>query len=342
MDLDTVFKPSLNETIFTLDQTYAFLDKHKTEELASFAEALEVRFNENQFYLVIDNEVFLFTRDSFLDFCTLLGISKTFANKIPNELLLQCIEKMLSTSLVKIRFEVRDKNVIAQCKKEAFSRIDPETFFQEADPVFNRSNFREANIGDNLVTMLVEPRGKSTIQVANDPFEIGVSFSLGLGKGLLEAQPYSLRHCCTNIASSYSRTPRNNLIQRLSPKTPGSYNRLVDSFEDKLYDNYKEELSGRIELCMQAPLTEYDYCLVFNNLKPLLGGEVALALLNVDKFRHAEIMSEVKAKHLRDEKADNPLEDLSKWETWNQVTAAAKGYVGEDRIALQSVGGLLV
>jgi hypothetical protein len=342
MDLDTVFKPSLNDTLFTLDETYAFIKKHKTEEVLSFAEELEIRFNENQFYLVIDNEAFLFTRDSFMEFCTLLGISKTFANKIPNDLLLQCIEKMISTSMTKIRFEVRDKNVIAQCKKETFSRIDPHTFFQEADPIFLKSKFREANIGDSLITMLVEPNGKSTIQVANDPFEIGIEFRLSLGKSLLEARPYSLRHACTNIASSYSKTPRNNLVQRLSTKTQGSYNRLIDSCEDKLFDTYKEELSTRIEECMKASMTEFDYCTVFNNLKPLLGVEVALALLNTDKFRHAEIMAEVKAKYLREETTVVPLEDFSKWDCFNSVTAAGKGYTGEERIFLEEIGGMLV
>jgi hypothetical protein len=341
MDLDTKFASSLHQTIFSLDETKSFLSDHQTEEIVGFVEDLVVEETNKEFSVKIDGGPLKFTRDSFFEFCTLLGISRAFAYKIPNDLLLECIVKMLDTSIAKIRFIVRDKDVICQCKKEAFSRLDSVAFIQEADGLLRKNTFREASISDHRVSFLLEPKESPTIRIADDPFEVGISFSLGLGEGLITGNPYSLRHCCTNIASSLSKVPRQNLVQKQSQKTQGSiYSRMLENYQGDLYSLYQEELKNRLEECMKAPLLETEYCQAFNGLKPILGQEVALSLLNVDKFQHFEILALAKANTLKNSPAQ--VEGLNKWDTLSQISAAAKGYLGEERILLQEIGGMLL
>ena len=56
-----------------------------------------------------------------------------------------------------------------------------------------------------------------------------------------------------------------------------------------------------------------------------------------------ETISLIKLKKSRNEFSEpSDIKEINKYDLFNHITAAALGYTGDDRVALQEIGGLLL
>jgi len=125
----------------------------------------------------------------------------------------------------------------------------------------------------------------------------------------------------------------------------GYYNRLVDRYTDSLYQEFLAELDTRLSrLTSGKQLTDIQYDDVFHSLNKIVGKEIALTWIGISPDIHEEIMANIKVKKFRKEFEFKNASDLEidPYNLFNHITAAALGYTGDDRVALQEVGGLLL
>lgn len=360
MNSDTNFKAPLSFSTTNVDEAANFLVDNKVEELPTFTESITHAYEPEtkRFHITVDNEQLDFTRDAYLEFCGLIGIPGAFADRIPNDLLIQCVDEMLSTSNHKVRFLVRNKNIIVGSRRDNFVSVKPTEFLECASDLISNHAFREANIGDQGTALLFEPLKDSEISPTTgnvqDRFSIGVEFMFGMDffgrakSGLVSAYPYSLRHVCINIAGTTPTNPKWQLVETVTRKKNGAYdfyNRLLENYTGERYQAYLNDITERIEKVAGKNLTDFEYDKTYSRLSRLLGKEVSLAIIGIDEEEHEGIMTDIqykKKKNTFSKEAATELENLDMFELFNSVTAAAKGYNGIDRSRLQAIGGTLL
>lgn len=351
MHSDTHFAPELSFTTPNQKEAVEFLVTHEAEERPIFTESIEHHYNaeSKEFQIKAENQELRFTRPAYYEFCAQLGIPNRFAERIPNELLLQCVDEMLSDNNLKVRLIVRDKNIVSGCKRDSYIPVNPREFMEAGQMLFDNHLFREASISDHGTSFLFEPLTEQIItpstQNVDDKFNVGIAFGLGYQTGLVEAHPYSLRHCCINVAITPSETPKYNLVEKVKRKSGARYyDRLLENYTSDRYKTYMAELNNRIAKVINRRMTDHEYVRAFTPLNRMLGKEVSFALIGIDEDRHKEIMAEVAFKKAKDnwDKNVKELEDLDVFEVFNSITAAAKGYNGLDRVRMQSIGGSLL
>ena len=229
MNSTTVFAPELNLSTSDPKEALDFVSQHEAQEIPLFTEAIIHRYDETakEFIIEAESHPYRFTQPAYLEFCHQLGIPERFANKIPNDLLIRCVDEMLAASNEKIRLIVRDQNVIARCQRDTYVATNPREFFQAGEVLFQNHLFREASLSDRGTSILFEPLSGQMIQpnVENpsDQFNVGIAFGLGFQTGLIEAHPYSLRHVCLNVAITRSEVPKYNLVEKLKRKGSSKY-----------------------------------------------------------------------------------------------------------------------
>lgn len=352
MTSDTKFAQELNKSLTDIQEARDFLTTHETQEVPVFMEALVHSYDagEKSFHLSAEGQRFRLTRTAYMEFCQQIGIPGKFADRIPNDLLIRCVDEMLDSTNDKVRLLVRDKDVICGVKRDSYIGTNPRDFLGAADRLLAGHMFREANISDEGSSLLFEPMSGQMIQPSvenlNDRYNIGIAFQIGQSGGLLEAHPYSLRHVCTNVAVTRSESTKHQLVEKVRRANVNRYyERLLESYETDRYTVYMQELSNRISRAINEPLTDWNYAQAYGQTAKLLGKEVTLALLGVAEDRHNEIQQEIKTKKLRDKwrrEDSTALDELSLYEVFNSVTAAARGYSGLERSRLQEIGGELL
>lgn len=346
MDPETKFAPALDFTSSDLPTTIEFLERHSVEEIACFTENVVHSSVDKQFMLDIEGQKFTLTEKAYLDFCQNIGIPKAFASKIDSKLLETNVDEMLSFGAKKLRVFVRNKNVICAVKQFSFIRSNPITFLEAGKEIFNNSIFREASISDSGATFLMEPKiGDPLIPGSiDDKYSMGMAFQIGYSGGRLAAVPYSLRHACLNIALTKPDIIRSRLVERIKAGKPmGYYNRLVDRYTAPLYQEFLFELTKRLSGVITGPMTDILYDRVFSALSKVVGKEISMNWFGVDEDSHVETISLIKLKKSRNEFSEpSDIKEINKYDLFNHITAAALGYTGDDRVALQEIGGLLL
>jgi len=352
MTSDTKFAQEINWSTQDIKEARDFLATHEVQEVPVFMEALVHSYDagEKSFRLSAEGQQFRLTRTAYMEFCGTIGIPGKFADRIPNDLLIRCVDEMLDDTNDKVRLLVRDRDVICGVKRDSFIHTNPRDFLSAADGLLNSHQFREANVSDEGTSLLFEPMANQMIapNVVNpdDRYNIGITFQLGYDAGLLEAHPYSLRHVCTNVAVTRSEAPKYRLVEKVRRASLGRYySRLLENYESDRYVVYTQELSNRIARAINEPLTDWNYVRAFGPTAKLLGKEVALALIGVDEDKHNELMQEIKFKKAREEwrrEDSTALDGLALYDVFNSLTAAAKGYSGAERSRLQEIGGELL
>ncbi len=344
MNPDTKFALDLSHSSVDVKEVKDFLEKHRAEPIRVFSEDITHRYDEAEKTPMIQMEgsEFRFTSSAYYQFCQLVGLPTAFAMRIPAGLAQQNMEVLLDgEDSRKIQFMVRDTNVICGAFNTNHIHTEPLTFFDSAAQLLKKQLFREASISDWGTSFLFEPGTDSTIEpVTGDSFNIGMGFQVGFSSGRIQADPYSLRHCCLNIAITASEFPRYRLLEKLKAKPSNlPYSRIIENYEGGIYQHLMKELSERLAAAMSLRMTDETYVNTFNGLQKVVGKEISLHWLDIEKEQHDEIVSNFKLK----EDGEAPI-DLEKdqYESFNRITAAAKGYTGMDRIKLQEIGGRLI
>lgn len=352
MHSDTVFSPALNYTSPDLTAVRDFLKVHETEERPCFTEAIKHHYDEaaRRFGIMADGQALAFTREAYLEFCSVLGIPGKFADRIPNDLLTRNVEEMLDDNNQKVRLLIRDGNIVSGVKSDNYVTTNPRSFIEAAEPLLESHLFREASVTDGGTSLLFEPLKEQTIAPdvvkPDDRYNIGIAFDLGYKVGIVEARPYSLRHVCTNVAISASDAMKHRLVEKL--RRNGSaryYSRLLENYTSEAYKEWMQEVSNRIAKALNEPMTDFGYMATFGSLNKLVGKEVALAIIGVSEDTHDGIILDVNYKKKKggfSQEDSTAISDLQLYDVFNSVTAAGKGYSGRERVRLQEIGGALL
>ena len=354
MDSATKFSQPLCFTSQDLNEVTQKLEENKTEDIPLFMEDFLVDYlpPDKIFQAKAEGKRHSFTLPAFYDFCGILGIPTPFVDKIPNALLNENIQKLLDDNNQKIRIGVRG-DTIAYTRKDNYVATNALEFLDVArqEKLLNTHLFREGSIGDNGVLLQFEPMLDRSLQPVvenpDDRYNVGTSFCLGFGSGLLQAFPYSFRHVCTNIALSKSYQSKYRLVEKIKKDDGGghaAYVRLLENYSGEFFPAWNDEINIRLAKASDAKLTDWQYYNAYRGLNSLLGKEPTLSILQIDESEHTEIMADVKyrkRKNLFDVDHQTTL-DRGLYDTFNSITAAAKGYSGTDRIQLQTIGGELI
>jgi hypothetical protein len=347
MHADTKFAPEITATLTSYQELGDFLQTHKAEEEPCFLEETVPLLSEKEFRLDHSGKNYRFTRPAFFQYCAAMGIPPKFADKIPNDLLHSCMERLVEDDNQKLRLVIRDEDVISMVHKENFILTEPLEFQEAAKPLLDTHQFREANVSDFGTTMLLEPyRDQHFDLPGDDTFNVGMAFSIGYGSGTLRARPYSLRHCCINVAITATERPTSRIVETIGKRKKASaYDRFLNQYNMEEYQSFLKELHTRIESIRDKPLMDGEYRDTFKMMNRLLGKEMSLAIIGVSKDQHAEILEDLKYREDRPiagQSPFRPVEELPKFDVFNRITALAKNYTGQDRHELQLVGGALV
>ena len=350
MNPDTKFQAALSFTSSVLPEVQEFLEKHRVKEIPCFSDDIVHALAGESFSIDVEGQRFGFTKEAYLNFCQLIGIPKAFAEKIPTELLLQNVDEMLHFAKKKVKLYVRDGHTICGVEQNSFLYADPADFLEAARKIGSTTTFREGSISDLGSLFLFEPGNQSpmtpNVENQGDQFSVGMGFQIGYGSGRLRAEPYSLRHVCTNIAIAPSERPKYRLAERIKSQSKYRfYERLIENYNDSMFQEHLREMDERIRKAITSRMTDLRYATVYPAISKVVGEEVALNWLGLTEDRHAEIQTNIRFKRSRKELDSDHAEELSDidaYSVFNDVTAAAKGYTGDERAALQFAGGLLL
>lgn len=354
MDSQTKFASCLSYTSSNPEDVVNFVADHKAELVPCFSEDLihEWDSGSNQFRLKMGQESFELTYPAYLAFVQRLGIPPRFAEKIPNPLLVECVDKMLDDSNLKLQLKIRDKNVICGVHRDKQPIITFDQLFEGTVALTQSHLLREISVGDDEAAIFLEPLQFPCLTPnPNDPqdqYNAGISLKTGGGAGLIELLPYSHRQYCGNVALTSRDQSKTGLVEKLRPgKVDRAYDRLLDNYnheDNKRYREMAEFLNRALVGIMGKKLQEWEYDSAFTQTRKLLGKEVAFALFGTDPEEHKQLMEEIRFHKSRDEfgPEHNRETRFDAFEVFDHLTAAAKGYTGVDRITLQAIGGSLL
>lgn len=351
MSPDTLFKSPVSFLSNDLQECQKVLDGAKVDIYPVFTEELSVSQSGNEFKLAMTGKELFFTQYTFFRFCGMLGIPAKFAAKIPNDLLLQSIDTMLSSGEnAKLQMVVRNGNVLSNILRDRQVYTDAAPLFEIGDDFTKGYQLREGNITDQGSLFLFEPYADQTIEpVKGDPYNVGYALHFGIEPGLLLTSSYSFRHACGNISIAPIGNRRANVSERLISREKGKldfYRRYFEKHEQHYFNHCRERHENSIQSLPSRNLVDVQYEAVYSALNKLAGKEVAWALLEIAAEDHRTISKGIGYKKARDrfrpEYAEEVDPKIELYGLFNRVTAAAKGYQGLDRYGMQCAGGLFI
>lgn len=293
------------------------------------------------------SDKFLFTHQSLLEFGTVLGIPSAFLSKIPNELAIQNFDALLSENNVKLNIVTRDNNVCSNFYKESILPVEGMPFLEAGEDMLKTHSFHEASFSDGKTSFLFMPRENFEINPyqTDDIYSVGLGFHLGYSPNIALSTSWTQRHACGNIAQRPCRYDASVVVEKLKKEArSGNYQRLIER-SDKSYYEYCKNLEITRLQEISGILLDVQYDEVFKSLSGLLGREVAWSLIDVTEEDHKCINANISAKKKRKlfnaQTAEEVLE-IPRYEVFNRITAAAKGYSGDARVELQNIGGALL
>lgn len=356
MSPKTLFKSADAVEVANLDEAIASVESNHYQLETVYAEACELRFlpEANEFEGNFDDRNIRFTKKGLLKFCSCIGVPAGFADKVPNELLITNVMKMLESAEKKKIKMIYRNGVLVSAMKPGRCWLKPNQVLeymaaglQQRKLVTNRVSITD----DGIVANAFETPTTKFDLSPDDPFSLGLRLDYGYRKpGLLEGGFFSLRSVCLNTAYAPRTKAMRHAIQ---------YERIRGTeINSDSFARFHEKLTAPASVIQQLRtahlalkgLTVLDetYIGLYKHLAKVVGHEPALGIFQVDDARHESILAVVKARQALVESdpdfdpTPQRIEGMDSYFLFNKITSVAQNYKGEDRLDLEELGGTLL